>query len=186
MCVFILPPSLRRKEHFAFFSPCSDCEASMMWLAPSSDIWDCVNTHLKIYIFITHMWVLTVACFLQAGLCYPLLSCTSLSRSDVSLAQYFTVFSAGFVCTQYCWGQRLSEVIKWRFEDLILHTDLTQSVLICTNWQSGPVSLRSLLLPVEVVIYSPGVWLQNEGEWAQRWGVLGPPFCINYFNQLKC
>jgi len=106
----------------------------MVWLAPTSDIWDCVNTHLKIYIFMTCVWVLTVAYFPQAGLCYPLLSCTSLSRSDVSLAQYFTVFSAGFVCTWYGWGQRLSEVVTWRIEDLILHTALAQYVLICTSW----------------------------------------------------
>lgn len=79
------------------------------------------------------MRVLTVAYFLQAGLCYPLLSCTPLSCSDVSLAQYFTVFSAGFVCAQYGWGQRLREDIEWRFEDPILHTDLAQYVLICAS-----------------------------------------------------
>lgn len=142
LCVFLYWCLLCRKKHFAFFPLRSDCEASMVWPAPTSDIWDCVNTCLKIYIFITRMWVLTVAYFLRAGLCYPLLSCTSLSRSAVSLAQYFTVFSAGFVCTRYCWGQRLSEVIKCRFEDTMLRADLAQSVLIRTSWQPGPVSFH--------------------------------------------
>lgn len=140
-------------------------------VASSNYIWDCVNTHLQIYNFITPMWALTVAYFLQAGLWYPMLSCTSLSHSDVSLAQYFTVFSVGFVCTQYCWGQRWSEVVKQRFKDLILRTALALYGLICTSWQPRPFSLHSaccLLLLVEVVIYRPGVWLQNEGEWAQR------------------
>lgn len=139
------------KSLLLFYPLCSDCEASMVWPALISDIWDCVNTRLKIYIFITRTWVLTVAYFLRAGVCYPLLSCTSLSHSAVSLARYFTVFSAGFVCTRYCCGQRLNEVIKWRFEDTMLRTDLAQSALIRTSWQPRPVSfhrVRCLLLLV--------------------------------------
>lgn len=174
LCVFLycrlLPVGKSILLFFFFFSPCSDCEASMMWLAPASDIWDYVNTHLKIYIFITHTWVLTVAYFLQAGLCYPLLSCTSLSCSDVSLAQYFTVFSAGFVCAQYCWGQRLSEVIKWRIEDPILHTDLAQYVLISPSWQPRTVSFHSVRYLL-LLIYGPGVWLQNGHKDEGCWGL---------------
>lgn len=111
----------------------SQCDVAV---APMSDIWDCVNTQLKIHI--TGVWVLTVARFLQAGFCCPLLSCTSLSHSNVSLAQYCTIVSAGFSRTWHCWGQRLSEVVKWKFEDLIQRTDLAQHTLICTSRQPGP------------------------------------------------
>lgn len=135
--------------------------------------------------FITPMWALTVAYFLQAGLWYPMLSCISLSHSDVSLAQYFTVFSAGFVCTQYCWGQRWSEVVKQRFKDLILHIPLTLYGLICTSWQPRPVSLHSahcLLLLVEVVIYRVFDYRMRENGHKDD-GCWASILCL--FNQLK-